>query len=255
MIVDCSTSDPVSTAALVEEMQAIGVDFVDAPLSRTPKEAWEGKLDTMVGASEATFARLKPVLDTWAGKVVHIGGPGDGHRMKLLNNFISMGYAAIYAEALALSRKVGISPEAFDSVIRGGRMDCGFYQTFSRWTLEGDPDAHKFSIANAYKDLRYLASMANAAGVAGADGGRGEERVRAGARRRGRSGFRADAGEPHRPRQRRRRWALRQSAVAEGGRLTEAPIACRTVLVLGGARSGKSRYALALAEGARAASA
>ena len=85
--------------------------------------------------------------------------------MKLLNNFLSLGYAALYAEALALSKKVGISPERFDSVIRGGRMDCGFYQTFMRWTLEADPDAHKFSIANAFKDLRYLESMADAAGL------------------------------------------------------------------------------------------
>jgi 3-hydroxyisobutyrate dehydrogenase-like beta-hydroxyacid dehydrogenase len=167
VIVDCSTSDPVSTAALVEELKPAGIDLIDAPLSRTPKEAWEGKLDTMVGASDAAFERVKPLLDAIAGKVVHIGGPGDGHRMKLLNNFVSLGYAAIFAEALTMARKVGIAPERFDSVIRGGRMDCGFYQTFSRWTLEGDPDAHKFSIANAYKDLRYLASMANSAGVAG----------------------------------------------------------------------------------------
>lgn len=167
VIVDCSTSDPVSTAALYEELKGAGIDLVDAPLSRTPKEAWEGKLDTMVGASEGAFARVKPLLDAIAGKVVHIGGPGDGHRMKLLNNFISLGYAAIFAEALTMARKVGIPPERFDSVIRGGRMDCGFYQTFSQWTLDGNPDAHKFSIANAYKDLRYLASMANAAGIAG----------------------------------------------------------------------------------------
>ena len=166
VIVDCSTSDPNSTLALAAELAPLGVEFVDAPLSRTPKEAWEGMLDTMVGASEATFARLKPVLDTWAGKVVHIGATGDGHRMKLLNNFLSLGYAALYAEALALSRKVGIPPERFDSVIRGGRMDCGFYQTFMRWTLEGDPAAHKFSIANAFKDLRYLEAMADAAGLA-----------------------------------------------------------------------------------------
>ena len=167
VIVDCSTSDPVSTAALVEELKLAGIELIDAPLSRTPKEAWEGTLDMMVGAGDAGFARVKPLLEAVAGKVVHIGGPGDGHRMKLLNNFISLGYAAIFAEALTLARKVGIPPERFDSVIRGGRMDCGFYQTFSRWTLEGDPDAHKFSIANAYKDLRYLASMANSAGVAG----------------------------------------------------------------------------------------
>jgi 3-hydroxyisobutyrate dehydrogenase-like beta-hydroxyacid dehydrogenase len=167
VIVDCSTSDPVSTAALFEELKGAGIELIDAPLSRTPKEAWEGKLDTMVGASAETFARVRPVLEAWAGKIVHIGGPGDGHRMKLLNNFVSLGYAAIYAEALALARKVGISPDRFDSVIGGGRMDCGFYQTFSRWTLAGDAEAHKFTISNAYKDLRYLASMANAAGVAG----------------------------------------------------------------------------------------
>jgi len=166
VVIDTSTSDPNSTLALAADFAAIGLEFVDAPLSRTPKEAWEGTLDTMVGASEAAFARVKPVLATCAGKIVHIGGVGDGHKMKLINNFISLGYAALYSEALALAQKVGISAERFDSVIRGGRMDCGFYQTFMRWTLEGEPNAHKFSIANAYKDLRYLASMADAAGIA-----------------------------------------------------------------------------------------
>ncbi|MBT1159406.1 NAD(P)-dependent oxidoreductase [Aminobacter anthyllidis] len=166
VVVDCSTSDPVSTMALTGELAALDVILVDAPLSRTPKEAWEGTLDTMVGASDAMFARLKPVLDTWAGRVVHVGGTGDGHRMKLLNNFLSLGYAALYAEALALAGKVGISPARFDSVIRNGRMDCGFYQTFMRWTLEGDRDAHKFSLANAVKDLTYLESMADSVGMA-----------------------------------------------------------------------------------------
>jgi 3-hydroxyisobutyrate dehydrogenase-like beta-hydroxyacid dehydrogenase len=170
VVVDTSTSDPNSTLALAAEFAKIGVEFIDAPLSRTPKEAWEGTLDTMVGAPEATFARLKPLLSTFAGKIVHIGGVGDGHKMKLINNFISLGYGALYAEALALAKKVGISPERFDSVIRGGRMDCGFYQTFMRWTLEGEPNAHKFTINNAYKDLRYLASMADAAGIANSMG-------------------------------------------------------------------------------------
>ena len=212
VVVDCSTSDPNSTIALAAEFAPLGVDYVDAPLSRTPKEAWEGTLDTMVGASEAVFARLKPVLETWAGKVVHIGGAGDGHRMKLLNNFISLGYAALYSEALALSQKVGISPERFDSVIRGGRMDCGFYQTFMRWTLEGDRDAHKFTIANAFKDLRYLEAMADAAGAGQSDGQRGQERFRARRARRRRRAFRADAGDLCRPRQRHRGRALRGAA-------------------------------------------
>ena len=166
VVVDCSTSDPTSTVVLAAELADAGVDFVDAPLSRTPKQAWEGTLETMVGANQAVFARVKPVLETWAEKIVHVGGIGDGHRMKLLNNFISLGYAALYSEALALAQKVGISPSRFDAVIRNGRMDCGFYQTFIRWTLEGDRDAHKFTIANALKDLKYLELMADSVGLA-----------------------------------------------------------------------------------------
>ncbi len=165
VIVDCSTSEPTVTTRLAAEMKALGVDFADAPLSRTPKEAWEGMLDAMVGADDDVFARIRPVIDTWAGKIVHIGGIGDGHRMKLLNNFISLGMGALFAEALALSRKVGISVERFDSVIRGGRMDSLFYQTFMGYALEGNREAHRFTLSNAYKDLKYLESMANDATV------------------------------------------------------------------------------------------
>ena len=166
VVVDCSTSDPVSTQALAAELQAVGVDLVDAPLSRTPKEAWAGTLDTMVGATPAVFARIEPLLQTWAGRIVHLGGPGTGHRMKLINNFVSLGYAALYAEALTLAQAVGITPPMFDAVIRNGRMDNLFYQTFMEYTLRGDRDAHKFTLANAFKDLRYLESMADDAGVA-----------------------------------------------------------------------------------------
>jgi len=165
VIVDCSTSEPTVTTRLAAEMKALGVDFADAPLSRTPKEAWEGMLDAMVGADDDVFTRIRPVIDTWAGKIVHIGGIGDGHRMKLLNNFISLGMGALFAEALALSRKVGISVERFDSVIRGGRMDSLFYQTFMGYALEGNREAHRFTLSNAYKDLKYLESMANDATV------------------------------------------------------------------------------------------
>lgn len=166
VVVDCSTSDPTVTIRLADALAAKGAFFADAPLSRTPKEAWDGALDCMVGAEDAVFSRIRPVIATWAGKIVHIGGIADGHRMKLLNNFISLGMGALFAEALALSRKVGISVERFDSVIRGGRMDSLFYQTFMGYALEGNRDAHRFTLSNAHKDLRYLEAMANAAAVA-----------------------------------------------------------------------------------------
>lgn len=166
VIVDCSTSDPTSTVKLAAQLDARGAHLADAPLGGTPVQAESGTLSTMVGATDAVFARIAPVLDCWAGAVVHLGPVGMGHKMKLLNNFLSLGYAALYAEAITVGRKVGLSTEQFDSVIRGSRMDCGFYQTFMGYALEGNREAHKFTLTNAYKDTRYLASMADAAGVA-----------------------------------------------------------------------------------------
>ena len=165
VIVDCSTADPVSTEALAARLAGQGIAMADAPLGGTPVQAEAGELSTMVGADPDTFARIEPILKTWAAAIVHIGPSGDGHRMKLINNFLSLGYGAMYAEAIALARKVGISVETFDSVIRGGRMDCGFYQTFMGYALEGNRESHKFTLTNAHKDMRYLASMADAAGL------------------------------------------------------------------------------------------
>ncbi len=165
IVIDCSTSNPVSTLALGEVLRARGMTFVDAPLSRTPKEAEAGTLDTMIGADPDTFARIEPVVRCWASNVVHLGPLGLGHKMKLLNNFVAMGYAALYAEALAVARKGGITPEQFHAVLGTGRMRNGFYDTFMKWTLERDPNAHLFTISNAHKDMRYFASMANELGA------------------------------------------------------------------------------------------
>lgn len=168
IVIDCSTSNPVSTLLLGEELQAAGMTLVDAPLSRTPAEAEAGTLDTMVGCDDTTFATIEPVLRCWAGNVVHLGPLGLGHKMKLINNFVAMGYAALFAEALAIARKAGLTVEQFHSVVGSGRMRSGFYDTFIQYSLNGNPDAHKFSIANAHKDMRYLASMANEVGAVNA---------------------------------------------------------------------------------------
>jgi 3-hydroxyisobutyrate dehydrogenase-like beta-hydroxyacid dehydrogenase len=190
VIVDCSTSDPSRTRALEEALRPGGITLIDAPLSRTPKDAEAGTLDVMVGGAEAVVGRVRPILDAFAGRVVHTGPVGTGHTMKLLNNFVSMGYAALYSEALALGVKAGLTPQVFDGVIRGGRMDCPFYQTFFKYVLERDRNAHQFAIRNALKDMSYLAgfagsvSFANPMGAAvrnsfalAAGAGRGEDYV------------------------------------------------------------------------------
>ena len=165
-IIDCSTSNPSVTVSLAAELAGQGITLVDAPLARTPKEAAEGKLDVMAGGSAEAFARARPVLEAFAARIIHTGPTGSGHTMKLLNNFISMGYSAIYSEALTLGVKAGLTPQVFNSVISGSRMDCGFYQAFFDFVINRNENAQRFAIVNALKDMTYLASFAQAAAVA-----------------------------------------------------------------------------------------
>ncbi len=166
IVIDTTTADPGSTVALAGELAAAGMILVDAPLGRTPKEAEEGTLDAMVGADPETLERIRPVIACWAATVRHIGPTGSAHRMKLLMNFVALGYGALYAEALALGAKTGIAPQTFRAVIRSSRMANGFFETFMRYAVDRDPDAHKFTLENASKDVRYAAAMASKAGVA-----------------------------------------------------------------------------------------
>jgi len=166
LVIDCSTSAPAVTMRLAASLAKKSITLIDATLSRTPKDAWEGSLDVMVGGDPEAVARARPVLEAFAGRIIPTGPVGTGHTMKLLNNFVSMGYAALYSEALMIGAKAGLSAKTFDAVIRDGRMDCPFYRTFFQYVLERDRDAHRFTIANAHKDMTYLAGFAEALGVA-----------------------------------------------------------------------------------------
>jgi len=165
IVVDTTTADPTSTMALAEEMAAQGVHMVDAPLGRTPKEAEEGTLDAMVGADADVFETVRPVIECWAGTVTRIGPVGAGHKMKLLMNFLGAGYSALYSEAAVLGAKVGISPHTFREVIGPSRLGSGFFNTFMQYVCDRDENAHKFTIANLSKDIRYVNAMATDAGV------------------------------------------------------------------------------------------
>lgn len=166
LVIDCSTSEPASTIRMAAELAPKGITLIDAPLSRTPADAEAGTLDVMVGGAPEIVARARPILEAFASRIIETGPTGTGHTMKLLNNFVSLGYAALYSEALALGAKAGLTAKVFDSVLRGGRMDCGFYQTFFKYVVERDRNAHKFSLNNALKDTTYLAAFANAMGLA-----------------------------------------------------------------------------------------
>lgn len=162
IIVDCSTADPNSTIALAEELAPLGVRLIDAPLGRSPKEAEEGLLNTFVGADAKTLKEVRPLIETWAENIIHVGPVGAGHKMKLVNNFVAMSYVAIYAEAFTTAKKTGVPLDKFHEVISAGGLNSGMFQNVCKWVIGGDPKAHEFTIANCDKDIRYYNQLADA---------------------------------------------------------------------------------------------
>jgi 3-hydroxyisobutyrate dehydrogenase-like beta-hydroxyacid dehydrogenase len=165
IVVDCSTSEPVSTEKIHADFAAKGVPFVDAPLARTPKEAEEGRLNVMVGAEPEVYARIEPVLRAFAENIFHVGGPGAGHKVKLINNFFAMGQAALIAEALVAARKAGLDVETLFKVVSVGAPNSGIFQMIVSSVLAGTYDGLKFGLDLARKDVRYYTHMTEALGV------------------------------------------------------------------------------------------
>jgi 3-hydroxyisobutyrate dehydrogenase-like beta-hydroxyacid dehydrogenase len=158
-IVDCSTSEPDSSARLRDLAAAAGARFVDAPLARTPVEAEAGRLNVMVGADDETFARIEPVLRGFAENVFHVGGPGAGHVIKLLNNFIAQAICTATAEAFAVGQRAGVDPRKLVELVSAGAVNSGLFQAMAK-TLSGDMAGLKFELDNARKDVRYYTHLA-----------------------------------------------------------------------------------------------
>jgi 3-hydroxyisobutyrate dehydrogenase-like beta-hydroxyacid dehydrogenase len=142
------------------DLAARGATLVDAPLARTPKEAEEGRLNTMVGAEPGDFRALEPVLKAFCENVFHVGPPGSGHVLKLVNNMLAMTIACATAEAMAVAAKAGLDLDKAYDVVSAGGVNSGVFQMMTAKALkEGDLDGFKFGIANALKDLGYYTRM------------------------------------------------------------------------------------------------
>jgi len=160
-VVDTSTSEPATTARMREALAPSGVRFVDAPLARTPVEAEQGRLNIMVGADEATFVELKPVLEAFCENIIHAGPAGHGIALKLINNFLAMSIASATAEALAAAARSGLSIAKLHQVISAGGVNSGIFQMIVGKLLNGgDLTGLKFTLVNAMKDMRYYTHFA-----------------------------------------------------------------------------------------------
>lgn len=167
VVVDCSTALPSSTEKVAARVTAAGGRFMDAAMTRTPKEAAEGRLNLIVGAPKALFDETLPLLESFAENIAHAGDVGAGHTLKLLHNFVSLGFSAVLAEATAASRKAGISDSALLEVLGAGGGGGVVLERLRPYIADNDPSGFKFTVANASKDLGYYHTMTEELAVEG----------------------------------------------------------------------------------------
>lgn len=170
IVIDCSTCEPTASDRVRADFAAIGVAYVDAPLARTPREAEEGRSNIMVGADAATFAAIKPVLERFCEHIFHVGGPGTGHRIKLINNFLALGGAALVCESLAAAAKSGVDLQVFYKLITAGGANSNMFQMIVPKALQGDLTGLMFTLENGKKDIGYYQQMLAAASFSGTMG-------------------------------------------------------------------------------------
>ncbi len=164
VVIDCSTAIPSSSARMAQAVQAAGGRFLDSPMTRTPKEAAEGRLNLLVGGDAAVLDACRPLLQCFAENITHVGPVGAGHSMKLLHNYVSLGMVTLLSEAAACAGQNGVAPAAFVDVLAKGGGGGIALERLKPYLLSGDVSGLRFSIANARKDLDYYNTMAMDAG-------------------------------------------------------------------------------------------
>jgi 3-hydroxyisobutyrate dehydrogenase-like beta-hydroxyacid dehydrogenase len=168
IVVDSSTSEVDSSTRTRARLAEQGVLFVDAPLTRTPAAAEEGKANTMVGADAATFERLRPVFAAYCEHIIHAGPPGHGLVLKLINNFVGQAITTATAEGLAAAAKTGLDVRALHKLMSLGSVNNLMFQFMVGTMLEGGPhrlEGLKFSLGNAMKDLRAYTHLTEGLGI------------------------------------------------------------------------------------------
>lgn len=160
IVIDCTTNLPAMTERMISDFSERGVTMVDAPLALTPKEAEEGKLNCMVGASDEMFAELKPIFETFCQNIVHTGPAGTAIKVKLIYNFMAMGTVALISETMCAVAATGLDKARFYDIISAGGANSGIFQRIITHAMaEGNYDGLMFTVDNAAKDLTYYTGM------------------------------------------------------------------------------------------------
>jgi 3-hydroxyisobutyrate dehydrogenase-like beta-hydroxyacid dehydrogenase len=167
-----STVHPELPVRIAERARDHGVDVLDAPVSGGGEKALAGELKVMVGGSTGDLERARPVFESHADQVVHVGPLGAGQVCKLLNNALLSAQLKLGADAQALAARLGLDPGALLRVAAASSGSSFALELLQRMPLFGEGEAARAAraaMANLVKDQRILGELLAARGADGAD--------------------------------------------------------------------------------------
>jgi 2-hydroxy-3-oxopropionate reductase len=164
VLIDMSSIAPLASRDIFAELEKIGVDMLDAPVSGGEPKAIDGTISVMVGGKQVVFDKYYDILKTMAGSVVRTGEIGAGNATKLANQIIVAVNIAGMSEALVLASKVGVEPELVYQAIRGGLAGSAVLDAKAPLIMDRKFDPG-FRIKLHIKDLKNVLETSHEVGV------------------------------------------------------------------------------------------
>jgi 3-hydroxyisobutyrate dehydrogenase-like beta-hydroxyacid dehydrogenase len=166
LIVDLSTTTVAVARAVAERLSSKGIAFADAPVARTREAAQRGELSIMVGAEEALYARIEPMLRYMGSDVTRCGGVGCGQVVKLVNNALVFENTLAIAEMMVLSERAGVPPAVLLDAVSKGSGDSFALRNHARKAMLPRQFPEKsFPPEYVLKDIGYVLELAAQVGV------------------------------------------------------------------------------------------
>lgn len=164
IVVDMSSISPLATKEFAKKIEALGADYLDAPVSGGEVGANAASLTIMVGGPERAFNTMKPIFDRMGKNVTHVGANGDGQTTKVANQIIVALTIEAVSEALLFASKAGADPALVRKALMGGFASSRILEVHGERMVKRNFDPG-FRIELHQKDLNLALEGARALGL------------------------------------------------------------------------------------------
>lgn len=166
IVIDLSTTGVADARSVAAKLAAAGMEFADAPVARARQAAFDGTLSIMVGAPDALFARIEPLLRYMGSDVTHCGEVGCGQVVKLINNTLLFENVAAIAEMMVVGERAGVAPAKLVEAVGLGSGNSFALQSHGVKAMVPRAFPEKaFPSDYVLKDMGYLIELAGQVGV------------------------------------------------------------------------------------------